>query len=520
MDNILENKSNKKIFRGSILSYISLILGILSGILFTPWIIKTIGEGPYGIYALSISIVNLFMVDFGLSATTNTFLAKLRAKGDEEGIRRVLGIIYKLYLLISLFILVVFIVTFFSIDALYKGLTFSERSDLKNAFIIIGLFSAISFPCTIFSGILNSYEKFSAVKIADIIHKLLFIGLTVLSIVFKLGLYALILANVSSALFAYVIKYLIIRKKMKIKADFKYKFTFKDVKPLLLFSIWAAVSSVASRLIFNITPSILGIVSDSTNITLFSVASTIEGYFYSFGSAIGGLFLPKIARIIENNDEDFRHKLNVLSIKVGKIQFLIVCLLYSGFCACGHDFVNLWLGKDAVFDVVYWNIIMLASFQLIYSTQTILWYAMLITNKVAYLALSETIAAIFNVGLAFLFSYFWGSFGACLSICVSRFLSIVLQNIFYCKFLKFNFWDFFTKVTLKGSIGMVISFACAFTFSSLAPIDNTLIKFIIEILILILSFVISQTFIYADKNERQFILSIFRRNNGEVFPNG
>ena len=76
LDSRQEQKSSKSIGWGTVLGYIGLALSIVSGLLFTPWIKEAIGKSDYGIYTLSTSLVNIFLLDFGLSATANTFLAR------------------------------------------------------------------------------------------------------------------------------------------------------------------------------------------------------------------------------------------------------------------------------------------------------------------------------------------------------------------------------------------------------------------------------------------------------------
>ena len=77
-------KQQDQIKIGAILSYVSIALNIIVGLLYTPWMRSQIGESNYGLYTLANSLITLFLVDFGLSAATARYLSKYHAEGEEE----------------------------------------------------------------------------------------------------------------------------------------------------------------------------------------------------------------------------------------------------------------------------------------------------------------------------------------------------------------------------------------------------------------------------------------------------
>ena len=76
--------SSKQIKLGAVLSYASIAINILSGLLYTPWMINQIGQNDYGLYTLANSVITLLMVDFGLSSATARYLSKYNAEGKKE----------------------------------------------------------------------------------------------------------------------------------------------------------------------------------------------------------------------------------------------------------------------------------------------------------------------------------------------------------------------------------------------------------------------------------------------------
>ena len=72
--------TNKQIKIGAILSYLSIGINIIAGLIYTPWMVDTIGKSDYGLYTLSNSLITLFLVDFGLSSAVSRYVAKYRPK--------------------------------------------------------------------------------------------------------------------------------------------------------------------------------------------------------------------------------------------------------------------------------------------------------------------------------------------------------------------------------------------------------------------------------------------------------
>ena len=213
--------ASKQIKFGALLSYLSIAFNIISGLLYTPWMVETIGKSQYGLYTLANSVITLFLVDFGLSSATGRYLSKYNAAGDKEGAERFLGAIYKLYLLIDAVILCALTVVFFLIDEIYVNLTPAELEQFKVVYVISALFSVINFPFVTFNGILTAYEQFVPLKLADLFYRAFNIGFTVIALLMGYGLYALVTVHAAVGLLTLVCKYLVIRKAVPVKASFQ-----------------------------------------------------------------------------------------------------------------------------------------------------------------------------------------------------------------------------------------------------------------------------------------------------------
>lgn len=338
--------TNKQIKLGALFSYFAIAFNMLAGLIYTPWMISQIGQSNYGLYTLATSLITMFVMDFGMSAAVTRFISKYNAAGEQQKANELLGVVYKLYIALDVVIMLVLVVVYFLIERVYKQLTPEELEVFKVLYVIVGLFSVISFPFANLNGILNACEKFVELKGCDLFHKLFIIVAMVICLLLGYGVYALVLVNAIAGLLNIVIKLVLIHQRTKVRVNYRY-FDKGLLHEIFGFSLWTTVVSLAQRLIFNITPSIIAAVSatGSAGVAVFGLATTIEGYVYTFATAISGMFMPRIARIIHDGKRE--EELMPLMIRIGRIQCMIIGLLVVGFIAVGRSFIiDIWNKTD------------------------------------------------------------------------------------------------------------------------------------------------------------------------------
>lgn len=498
-------KNISQIKLGAIVAYFAIAFNIVSGLLYTPWMIEEIGQSDYGLFTLANSLISLFLLDFGLSSATSRYVAKYRAEGKIDELNKFLNIIYKLYLIIDAIIMVILIVVFFCSDIIYKNLSAEELHKFKVVYCIAGLYSVISFPCVTFKGILDAYEQFLPVKIADLIHKVLTVAFTVIALSCGQGLYALVTISAVCGLLTIFIKLYYVNKSVKIK---RVKIVKEDQKQIfneiLKFSIWSTVSSLAQRLIFNITPTLIGMViaQAAAAISVFGIVTTIEGYFYTITTAINGMFLSRITRI--TMDDNDGKQLTYLATKVGRFQFALNGLMILGFTLIGKQFITLWVGND--FIDAYYGIVLVVLPGLFFNSLQIINTAFIVQNLVKYQAMIQLIMGVCNVIMSLIFTKWFGVIGACASICIAYFVRVVLTFILVKKRMKFDFAFFFKSCYLKMGIPLILAGVLSYLIFMKISV-NTWIELAVGAGIISVIYLICVWFVGLNGKERKYFIS-------------
>lgn len=443
---------SKQLKWGALLSYFSIFINIAAGLLYTPWMEDMIGQADFGLYTIANSLITLFLVDFGLSSATSRYIAKYRAEGRQDKIDNLLGIIYKLYMLITAVIFVVLLVIYFLLDVIYAKLTPEEMERFRIVYIISATFAVVNFPFVTFTGILNAYEKFIPLKLADAVYRILLVGITIVALLMGYGLFALVTVHAVVGLLMIVYKWIVIKKTVPVKVNFAYheRSLYKDI---FGFSLWVTVAALAQRLVFNITPTILGSLSGSAAAAVFGIVVAIEGYAYTFTSAINGMFMPKISRIYEQDQAE--QKLMPLMLSVGKFQFALNGLIVAGFAVVGRSFITLWMGPEYL--DAYWGILLVLIPGLFFNSLQIANTALVVQKKVKLQALVTVATGVISVSASLLLSPWLGVIGACIAIFVAYTLRSVAFNLIYHHSLKLDIPFFIRNCYLRMGIPVVLT---------------------------------------------------------------
>ena len=442
--------AKNQIVLGAIMSYVSIGLNIITGLVFTPWMIRSIGKENYGLFTLALSVISLFVFDFGLSSAVTRFLSNYLAEGKKEKVAQFLGLVLRMYIVIDLILFIILCSVYFFIPYIYKELTLDEIEKFKIIYIMAASFSILSLPFIPVNGVLTANEKFVQNKLCDIIHKILVVLTMSIVLLNNGGLYTLVMVNIWSGVIAYGAKLWCIFKYTDSRINFSY-FNRSEIKELLNFSGWITIISLSKRLIFTIAPTILAFFCGSASIAVFGIANAIEGYVFYFADALGGLFLPRVSRVYMKEQG---HVLPLM-IKVGRIQFFIVSAIVLGFIVLGKDFLKLWLGNQ--FSDAYFCIILLILPCLFQLPQEVGSHAIIVQNKVKEQAIVYTIMGVLNIFLGIVLTSFFDVFGMCLSICISYLVRTIGLDIIMYKKMQIDIFSFFKSTFVKQSVPIGIS---------------------------------------------------------------
>lgn len=452
--------------KGAIISYVAIFLNIAITFFYTPWMIRKIGVSDYGLYSLVYSFISYFILDFGLSQAIQRFIAKYRAEGNEDKVAKMVGITTHVYLIIDVVIFLVLFILYFFISDIFTGLTPEEIVRLKRLYVIAGIFSVLSFMFKPMAGAMMAFEYFVEERLLEMLNKVGAVVGVCIALVFGCDVFALILINGAVSLASSILKFIVFKRKSRLNIQWRY-FNKVELKGIFSFSMWTFMSGLAQRLRFSLVPSVLGILSNSREIAIFSMGMTMEAMVYTLSSAINGLFLPTVSRMSHGKKRD--EMLNLM-IRVGRIQLFIIGLIFSGFIIFGKSFLNLWVGDE--FSNVYWVLLLLILSNLVSLTQSIAGDIIYVENKVKDTAIRIFICSAIGLCVACVLAPKYGAIGAAIGTALGLCLYQLIINVYYHKKLGLDIAMFFKSCHIKIMPLLVLITLVSYHLSSLVTLKS------------------------------------------------
>ena len=244
-------QSSKEIKIGAILSYIIIVINMLIGILYTPILTAKLGQTEYGLYSLVTSVISyLTILDFGFGNAIIIYTTRYRNQKEKDKEQKLHGMFFIIYSIIGIIAGIIGAFLWLNVDRLF-GNTMSTY-ELEKAKILMGILTlnlVITFPLSVFSSIITSYEKFVLQKVLNIIRIVL--NPIVMIVLLNLGYKSIALVVLTTVLNigTLIINCIYCRKELKIKLKFG-KIDFKLLREIMAYSVWIFLNSIMDK--FNV----------------------------------------------------------------------------------------------------------------------------------------------------------------------------------------------------------------------------------------------------------------------------
>lgn len=446
---------------GAFLSYVSIALNNVIGLLYIPFMLRMMGQTEYGLYSLVASVVAyLTILDFGFGNAIIRYTAKFRAEKKERQQYEMFGMFVVLYSLIGLAALIIGLGICFHVDTLF-GHTM-DGSELRKVRIMMLLMSfniAVTFPFSIFGSIITAYEDFVFQKIVNIARIIL--NPVVMCIMLLIGYRAVgmvvvtTLFNVATLL----INWWYCKHRLHIRILFG-KFDWFFLREVAVYSFWIFLNAIMDRIYWSSGQFVLGIYAGAKAIAVYAVAISLQNIYMSFSTAISGVFLPKVtAMVVQDGNEK---AVSDLFIRTGRIQYIVMAFVLVGFILFGRDFIHLWAGVG--YGEAYWITLLFFVPLTIPLIQNLGITILQARNQMQFRSVLYVVIAVLSLVLSVPLARKYGGIGCAVSTALALVVGqVLIMNIYYFKKVGIDipaFWKEIGKMSviplIVGGIGMLL----------------------------------------------------------------
>lgn len=437
---------------GAILSYASIGIGYIVSIIYTPIMLRLLGQSEYGLYNLVASVVAyLGVLNFGFGSAYMRYYSRYKVQDDREKIATLNGMFLIIFSAIGLIAVIAGTVLAMNTEAIFGSeLTSVELSRAKILMMILVINLAISFPNIVFTSHITANERFVFYNLVQMIKTVVnpFVVLPVL--IMGYGSVGMVIATTFLNITIELINAVYCINKLKIKFSFR-DFDFKLMREMTVFSSYIFMYMIIDQINWNVDKFILGKFKGTNEVAIYSVGAQLNTYLISISAAISSVFIPRVNNIVVKNSKD--KELTNLFIKIGRVQYVFVTLAIIGFIIFGQSFINLWAGLN--YYKSYKVAVLLMVPMLVVLIQNIGIEIRKAQNKHKTPAIFMMFIALLNIIITIPLAKLYGAVGSALGTSIAVIINQIFINVYYQKAVGLDM-RLFWKEVINISRGIII----------------------------------------------------------------
>lgn len=442
---------------GAILSYVNTIATVIVGLVYTPVMLRLLGQSEYGLYSLIGSVVGyLSVLDMGLGNTIVRYTSKNRVDGTPQKEAELNGLFLFVYSIIGLICVGIGAILYFNIDNLFGATLNAGELHRARIMMILLIFNfAFSFPLSIFASILTAYEKFIFLRVSNIlrviINPLLVLpflywgyGSVMMVVVSTILNFACLLANAFYCFYFLHVHFA------------RGHFAIGFLREIAAYSFFIFLNAIMDKVYWGTGQFVLGIVSGTVQVAIYAIAMQFMMMYMNFSTAISGVMLPKVTMMVTSKAPI--SELSQLMTRIGRLQYIVVGYIFVMFFLVGKQFIQLWAGEN--YEAAYPIVLLLMFAMLIPLLQNVGISILQAMNLNRYRMTMYSICAFIDVIISFPLAYQFGGMGCAIGTAGSLILSTgFIMNRYYAKKIGLDIKGFWLSILSmsKGFVGLLIA---------------------------------------------------------------
>lgn len=452
---------------GAVLSYISIGLNNIIGLTYTPFMLRMMGQSEYGLYSLVASVVAyLTVLDLGFANAIVRYTAKFRAEGKIREQYEMFGMFFLLYIGISILTLFVGSILYFNIDTLFdQSMNETELHKIRIMMLLMIFNLAFTFPMSIWGAIITAYENFVFQKLVNIIRIIL--NPVVMIIMLLMGYRAIGMVVVTTAfnVITLLINWWYCRNKLHIQVLFG-QFHWGFFKEVSVYSFWIFLNAIMDRIYWSTGQFVLGMFKGAATVAVYAVAIQLQSIYMGFSTAISGVFLPKVTGMVARNNSE--KEISDLFIRTGRIQYIIMAFILTGFIVFGKYFILLWAGPD--YEQSYWIALCFFIPLTVPLIQNLGITILQARNQMKFRSTVYVIIALASLLISIPLAKRFGGIGCAIGTSIALIAGqIIIMNIYYYRKIHIDIPSFWKEIGRMSVFPIVIGILATFCTSLFYP---------------------------------------------------
>ena len=457
---------------GVVLNYIVIILNTVVGLLYTPYMLRMMGQSEYGLYSLVASVIAyLTVLDLGFGNAIVRYTAKFRAEKKTEEQYEMFGMFFLLYLVIGIIAFGIGLGLYFNVDTLFGNtMTAVELGRARIMMLLLVANLAFTFPMSIWSSIIQAYEDFVFQKSLNIIRIILNTAVMICLLHFGYKAVAMVVVQTIFNVLTLVLNFIYCRRKLNIHIYFRFKhFHWGFLKEVAIYSFWIFLNAIMDRVYWSTGQFVLGAMVGTVAVAVFAIAIQLEGMYMQFSTAISSVFLPKVTAMVATNRS--RKEISDLFIRTGRMQYIVLAYILSGFIIFGQQFLELWAGagySDAyIISLLFFIPLTVPLIQNLGIT------ILQARNEMKFRSVLYIIIALVSLAMQIVLTRYFGGIGCAMGVSGALVVGqILIMNVYYRRKQDLDIMTFWKEISKMSIIPIVLIFSSMLIIRHFFALDS------------------------------------------------
>lgn len=457
---------------GVVLNYVVIILNTVVGLLYTPYMLRMMGQSEYGLYSLVASVIAyLTVLDLGFGNAIVRYTAKFRAEKKTEEQYEMFGMFFLLYLVIGIVAFGIGLGLYFNVDTLFGNtMTAVELGRARIMMLLLVANLAFTFPMSIWGSIIQAYEDFVFQKSLNIIRIILNTAVMICLLHFGYKAVAMVVVQTIFNVLTLVVNFIYCRRKLDIHIYFRFKhFHWGFLKEVAIYSFWIFLNAIMDRVYWSTGQFVLGAMVGTAAVAVFAIAIHLEGMYMQFSTAISSVFLPKVTAMVATNRS--RKEISDLFIRTGRIQYIVLAYILSGFIIFGRQFIELWAGagySDAyIISLLFFIPLTVPLIQNLGIT------ILQARNEMKFRSVLYIIIALVSLAMQIVLTRYFGGIGCAMGVSGALVVGqILIMNVYYRRRQDLDIMTFWKEISKMSIIPIVLIFSSMLVIRHFFALDS------------------------------------------------
>ena len=328
---------------GAILSYVSILVNVVVALLFTPFLVSSLGQAGYGLLSIVLAFMAyLNMLDFGLNDSLLRYFVGHRK--DPEATNGFLGRVFGIYVLIAGFILLVGQGVALSFPYIFAATMSGEEIRLLASMIqAMSVGAAVLIGLNPVSALIYAHERFVFMRSVEMLITLGNTAAMVLVLMQGHGPLAVAIITASGKVVQALLSlgYAVVVLKLRPRIS---RPDWLELKGVAAYGAPIFASVIVGQAFWKLDNILIGAILGAAPVAVYAIGVTFNKYFMSFGTAISRIVAPDVIRRIDAGAD--AETLTDLMIRISRIQALALLLILGGLIVFGQRFLTLWIGPE------------------------------------------------------------------------------------------------------------------------------------------------------------------------------